>query len=150
MTGWFVSEDRVAVEGLDCRCPGGPHPDGDTVWLRAELGPEGGYAVLRAIRAAATTEFLPENLGRAYAEHGIVDWTFLNDSGEVVPCTPENIGRLSWSVIYPVAERGDVLYAEELLAPLRDRPSKSSPAGRTVRSTSATRRSTSPRRKPSK
>jgi hypothetical protein len=148
--GWFVSEERVPVEGLACRCPGTPHPDGDTVWLRAELGPEGGYAVLRAIRAAVTTEFLPEHLGRAYAEHGIVDWTFLDDDGELVPVTPENVARLSWPVVYPVAERGDVLYAEELLAPLVARPSKSSRNGHTARSTSATRGTTSTRRKPSK
>ncbi len=146
--GWFVSDERVPVE-VDCRCSGGPHTQ-DTIWLRAELGPEGGYAVLRAIRASATTENLPEHLGRAYAEHGIVNWTFLDDDGEPVPCTKENISRLSWAVIYPVAERGDTLYAEELLAPLRDRPLKSSPSGRTARSTSATKRTTSPRRKPSR
>jgi hypothetical protein len=150
LMGWFVSEDRVAIEGLACRCSGTPHPDGDTVWLRAELGPEGGYAVLRAIRASDTTEQLPEHLGRAYAEHGIVDWTFLDDDGEPVECSKENIARLSWAVIYPVAERGDVLYAEELLAPLTGRPSKSSQSGRTAPSTSARKARTSTRPKPSK
>lgn len=134
--GWFVSTEREAVEGLECRCPGTPHPDGDTVWLRAELGPEGGYAVLRALHAAGGTDFLQEKLGRAYAEHGIVDWTFLDADGEPVPCTPENIALLSWPVLYPVAERGDVLYAQEFLAPLVARQPPSSPNGRTARSTS--------------
>lgn len=151
MTGWFVSDEREPVE-VECRCPGKPH-DVDTVWLRAELGPEGGYAVLRAIRASAAagdSTLLEELLGREYCKHGIVDWTFLDADGEPVPCTPENIARLSWPVARPVAERGDVLYQEELLAPLVVRPSKSSATGRTAPSTSAPRRATSTRRKPSK
>ena len=151
--GWFVSDEKVAVEGLACRCPGEPHPNGDTVWLRAELGPEGGYAVLRAIRSAAQekdVELLEEYLGREYCKHGIVDWSFVDDDGEPVPCTPENIARLSWPVARPVAERGDVLYAEELMAPLVARQSTSSQNGHTAPSTSATRRTTSTRRKPSK
>jgi hypothetical protein len=151
VTGWFVSDEKVPVE-VGCLCPGTPH-DKDTISLRAELGPEGGYAVLRAIRAAAAqgdTEYLAEFLGRAYAEHGIVEWTFLDEDGEPVPCTTENIRALKWGVLYPVAERGDVLYAEELMAPLRVQASASSPNGRTARSTSATKRTTSTHRKPSK
>ena len=146
--GWFVSDERVAVEGLPCLCPGEAHPDGDTVWLRSELAPEGGYAVLRAIRAAQEDpEELPQYLGRAYATHGIVDWTFVDDDGEPVPCTPDTIARLSWAAVYPIAERGDSLYAEALLAPLAARLSGSSRNGRTAPSTSRRRASTSTRRK---
>src|SRR4051812_46774706 len=48
LMGWFVSEDRVPVELEGCRCPGSPH-DHDTVWLRAELGPEAGFAAVAAV-----------------------------------------------------------------------------------------------------
>ncbi len=147
--GWFVSDERVPVELAECRCPDTPH-DHDTVWLRAELGPDGGYAVLRAIRAHGGSDELTEALGRAYAEHGIIDWTFLDDDGEPVPVTKQNIRQLSWAAVYPVAERGDTLYAEELLAPLRDRLPKSSPSGRTGRSTSPKKSSTSTRPKRSR
>jgi hypothetical protein len=146
--GWFVSDEREAVEGLTCLCTGQVHPDGDTVWLRKELEPEGGYAVLRAIREAqADPEELPQFLGRAYAKHGIVDWTFVDEDGPV-PCTAENIARLSWAAVYPIAERGDGLYAETLLAPLRDRLSKPSRNGHIARSTSRKRATTSTRPKP--
>ena len=144
--GWFVSDERVAVEMGECRCPGTPH-DHDTVYLRSELGPEGGYAALRAIRAAQTDDdVLPEMLGRAYARFGIVDWTF-EDADGPVPCTAANIERLSWDVIYPIAERGDELYAQSLLRPLVARASASSRNGHTAPSTSATRKRTSTRRK---
>ena len=147
--GWFVSDERVPVELAECRCPETPH-DHDTVWLRAELGLEGGYAALRAIRVAAVdSEALAEELGRTYARWGIVDWTFMDDDGPI-ECTPENIARLSWDVIYPIAERGDELYGAALLRPLLARASKSSQRGQTAASTSRKRRSTSTRRKPSK
>jgi hypothetical protein len=148
--GWFVSDERVAVDLAECRCAGTPH-DHDTVWLRSELGPDGGYAVMRAMRNGGTdNEELPELLGRAYARHGIVDWTFLDDEGEKVPVTPDTIERLSWAVIYPIAERGDGLYAESLLAPFVARQSASSSNGHTAPSTSARKRSTSTRRRPSR
>lgn len=144
--GWFVNDDRVAVEGLGCRCPGTPHPDGDTVWLRAELGPEGGFAALSVIRAVGgDADLLAEKIGRVYAEHGIVDWTFLDDDGEPVPCTPEMVARLSWDVLYPVAEKGDEIYSEGILRPLVAKASRSSRNGHTAPSTSRKRTSSSKR-----
>lgn len=148
--GWFVSDERIPVEMEGCRCHGSPH-DHDTVYLRAELDPAGGFAAMAAINAAQVNpDVLQERIGRAYAEHGIVDWTFLDDDGEPVPVTKENIRRLSWDVIYPIADKGDDIYAEALLRPLVARRLKSSPNGRTARSTSATRKRSTVRRKPSK
>jgi hypothetical protein len=147
--GWFVSDERIPVDGLACRCSGGPHPDGDTVYLRAELGPDGGFAAMRAIRGAqADPDGLQEQIGRIYAEHGIVDWTFLDDDGDPIPVTPENIRRLTWDVIYPIAEKGDDIYAEALLRPLVAGRLNSSPNGRTAQSTSRKQRPSSTRRKP--
>lgn len=140
--GWFVNDDRVAVEGLACRCPGEPHPDGDTVWLRSELTPEGGFAALAAMRAAGTdTNELERLIGRVYAEYGIVEWTFLDEDGEPVPCTREMIAALNWDAIYPIAEKGDNIYSEGILRPLVARVSRSSRNGHTAPSTSPKRRS---------
>lgn len=148
--GWFISEDRVPVELEECRCPNTPH-DHDTVWLRAQLGPEGGYAVLRAMRLAEAGQIVSEEeLGRAYARFGIVDWTFVDDNGLPVPCNDDNIRRLTWEVIYPVAQKGDDLYSEELIRPLVQRASKSFQRGQTGQRTSPSKRSTSTRRKRSR
>lgn len=135
--GWLVSEERVPVEGLGCLCPGTPHPEGDTVWLRAELGPDGGFAAMRVINEAQVDpSVLQEKIGRIYAEHGIVDWTFLGDDGEPLEVSLENIRLLKWDVIYPIAQKGDDIYAEALLRPLVESRSKSSRNGHTARSTS--------------
>ena len=143
--GWFVTDEREAVEGLACLCPGQVHPDGDTVWLRKELPPEGGFAALAALREADGGD-LEERLGRAYAKHGIVDWTFVEEDGSPVPCTPELIAALSWDVIYPIAQKGDELYSEGILRPLVARVSKSSRNGRTAPSTSRSRKPSSARK----
>lgn len=156
--GWFVSDEREAVELGECRCAGTPH-DHDTVWLRAELGPDAGFAANVAVdrllsdaRASGRTEIanaeFKEPLGRIYAQYGIADWTFLDDDGEPVPVTQENIARLSWAVVFPIAERGDVLYGPALLAPLVAQASKSSRNGAT--STSAPTKSSAARPKRSR
>jgi hypothetical protein len=134
--GWFVSDDRVPVV-LGCLCPGTPH-DHDTVNLRAELGPAAGFAAVAAIQVVQKGESnIEEQLGRIYAEHGILDWTFVDEDGNPVEPSLENIRRLTWDAIYPIAAKGDDLYAESLLRPLLARLSASSPNGRTARSTSA-------------
>jgi hypothetical protein len=155
--GWFVSEDRVPVELEGCRCPGSPH-DHDTVWLRAELGPEAGFAAVAAVdrivaearASGGVIADFAEPLGRIYARYGIVEWTFLDDDGEAVPVTPENIGRLKWEAVYLISDKGDSLYGETLLRPLVDRLSKSSRSGRTAKSTSQRRASSSVRPKQSR
>jgi hypothetical protein len=136
--GWFVTDERVPLEGLECRCAGTPHPDGDTVWLRSELPPDGGFAALRLIGGDPDT--LSEKIGRVYLQYGVVDWTFLDDDGKPVPCTPETIARLSWDAAFPIAEKADDVYQESLLRPLVVKASRSSRNGHTAASTSRSSR----------
>src|SRR5688500_10483831 len=148
MTGWLIETEQVPVEGLECRCPGAPHPDGDTVWLRPELTPAGALAAASAMMTYNNSDALPENLGRVYLEHGVVGWTFLQDeAGTPLPATAENIRRLKWEAVYHIADKASTLYSEAILRPLVSGLSKSSRNGRTNGLTSATSRPSSRRRK---
>ena len=92
-------------------------------------------------------EVMSKGLGWAYVTNGIVDWTF-EDNGVKVPCTPLNIRRLKWDVVYPIANKASDLYSEDLFRPLVARASKSSRNGQTHDSTLATTGRSSRRPKP--
>jgi hypothetical protein len=144
--GWFVSEERVPVEGVACQCDGTPHPHGDTIWLRAELTPEGAYAA--AVASAGEGETMEQVLGWTYLVHGIVDWTFLDERGKPIPCTKENIRRLDWTAVYPVAQKASQLgYSEALVRPLVASVSRSSRNGQTDVLTSVAKGSSRPRQR---
>lgn len=146
--GIFTSTDEVAVELEGCPCEGTPH-DHDTVWLRSELSPDGGIAASHVIDAGAPdVATMTGAVGRAFIQHGITRWTFVDGKGEPIPPTSWNIARLDWDIARPVAEKANDLYAEKLLRPLVARLNKSSRNGRTVRSTSPRRKSSSTRPKP--
>ena len=135
---WFANEARVAVDLGECRCPGTPHDGGDTVWLRQELGVDGGFAIIGIIATPDDTPLI-ERLGRAYLRHGIVDWTLCDSGGAKVPCTPENIDRLAWSgPLLAIANKASDLYGEAVLGPLAQTASESSPSGQSDASTSQT------------
>lgn len=142
--GWFISEDRVPVEGIACLCPDTPHPDGDTVWLRKELTPDG------ALEAVGTfgEEDQEKKLAMAFLLNGLVDWTFLDEGGAKVPCTRENIRRLKWEVLWPIAQKAsDLGYTDSLMRPLVPKASRSSRNGRMAASTSVPTSSGRSRRK---
>lgn len=142
-----------------CPCAGTPHPDGDIVYLHAELSAAGGMAVQGFISEPDPIR-LQELLARVWLGHGVAAWTFLDDDGKPIPLTPENVvralpyakgGRL-------VADKADALYAEAVLAPLLERVAEleklqaSSPPGLTPASpseTSAETTSPTKRRSPS-
>ena len=142
-----------AGQGVDvnvgaCRCPGGlptPHPDGDTVTLVPELSVPMGIAMARHM--GGSDETLPAmyaTLAEGYLQPapagGIMDWTFLDTTGEPEPITPEAIARLiPWAQGgLEVAEEADRLYGSTLMAPFQRRMEKLSPAGPTDDSTSPT------------
>lgn len=140
--GIFASTDEVAVDLEGCPCEGTPH-DHDTVWLRAELTPDGGIAATHLLDSGTIdAPTLIGAVGKTFLVHGVTRWTFVDEKGEPVPVTPWNVAHLDWEITRPLAEKADDLYAEKLLAPLRARRSQSSANGRTARSTSP-RRSTS-------
>lgn len=140
--GIFASVEEVPVELERCHCDGAPH-DHDTVWLRAELSPDGGIAAMHVVESGAPDSAVMEGLvGRVFLQHGITRWSFVNADGQPIPCNPWSISRLDWEIAKPIAEKANDLYAEKLLAPLLARLKKSSRSGRTADSTSP-RRNTS-------
>lgn len=96
---------------------------------------------------------LQVHLSRAWVEWGILAWSFVSEGGVPVPVSPGSDGwGATIDVLLPfgrggfeVAERADALYAEDVLRPLMARQSMRSQGGRTVGSTSPTRRSGSKR-----
>lgn len=149
--GWFADEDDVPVE-LDCRCPNTPH-EKDTVWLRPQLGVEGGMAADVLWREGATSVgAMVGKLAQAYLQFGITRWTFTDDAGQPVPCDPLTIARFTknWTAAREVAEVADTLYSESILTPLLGRALTSLRPGQTARSTSASRTTTTNRPRRSK
>lgn len=146
--GIFASVEEIPVDLEGCLCENTPH-DHDTVWLWAELTPDGGLAAQAVVnRGAPDTAVLEGLIGRIWLQHGISRWTFVDGKGNDIPPNPWNIAHLDWEVARPVAEKANDLYAEKFLRPLVARMSGSSRNGRTGRSTSAKPTSSRKRRTP--
>lgn len=140
--------DNVPVPLGYCPCEGEPHPDGDIVYLRPKLTMAGGMAAQGAIlqsvvevegKAVLDQLRLAELLAVVWIRHGVVEWTFQDDEGEPIPCTPGNVelalpydagGRI-------VADTADDLYNKAILAPLQDQSTKRSGRGPTPSSRTA-------------
>lgn len=148
----------VTLHG-DCRCPGSPHPTGDTVTLRPDLSTPMGVEAWAAIRGASSPADIEGRLAEVWLRRGIADWTFCDEKGAMVPITPANIERLLpfSDGGFEVANAADALYADQFFRPLVARQSTSSPPTSTEDSTSAsppsgdtppTPSSPSPRRAP--
>jgi hypothetical protein len=139
--------DDVPVELGACYCPGAPHADGDVVYLAPALSMAGGMAAQAAISEGFTdTLKLQELLATIWCRYGVTGWNLLDEDGQPIPVNADNIGR---ALPYGkggrlVAEKADDLYAEDILAPLVQRLSNTSPTGRTNGSTSRTRKRTAP------
>lgn len=136
-----------------CTCPGTPHEDGDKVYLRPKLGMARALAVIRtaAFDDVAVAEM---QLAIGYARFGIVDWNLSNGDGKRMPVDGDHLSKFAEedprAVI--VALKGDDMYADEVLAPLRTMAANSSRTTQTTDETSATNGtpSSTSRRKPSK
>ena len=148
----LASTEPIVVDIGPCECAGQPH-ETDLVYLAPALSMSGGMAAQGAIHASGgDTLRLQELLADIWVRHGVVGWNLLDDKGQPIPLTPDNIAR---ALPYGkggrlVAERADDLYAEDILAPLVHRLQALSQPGRTPsgrRATSA--RKTSTRRQPS-
>jgi hypothetical protein len=119
----FDQRPPVPVSIGPCDCPGTPHGDGDFVYLAPVLSAPGGMAAQAAINEGISDSIrLQELLWRVYRDHGIVSWNLLDEGGEPVPVTPENVeaalpygkgGRV-------VADAADGLYSEDMLVPFLD------------------------------
>lgn len=91
------STPLIPVPVGDCRCPGTPHEDGDTVFLYPKLGMEGGIAVQTAVFINDNASERVQAAYVALVDHGIADWTFTNGDGSKIPINPATIrGSLPW------------------------------------------------------
>lgn len=123
-----------------CRCPGTPHEDGDVVYLFAELGMEGGLAIMAAVDLADGNEASLAAIYRVMVERGVADWTFVDDKGERIDINPITIrGALPWMKGGSEVARAAIQQYAGILAPLvqpaqtarRTPKPKSSPRGQT-------------------
>lgn len=107
-----------------CPCEGKPHPDGDVVYLRPDLEPLQGVRAKSVVagwiegRADAVT--VNVELAALWLDIGIAEWTFLDDDGEPIPVTSENIAL---ALPYArggrqVADAADDLYTPMVIDPL--------------------------------
>lgn len=119
----FDQRPPVPVSIGPCDCPGTPHGDGDFVYLAPVLSAPGGMAAQAAINEGMSDPIrLQEMLWRVYRDHGVVSWNLIDNDGDPVPITPENLelalpygkgGRV-------VADKADSLYSEDILVPFLD------------------------------
>jgi hypothetical protein len=129
----LASAEPVVVDIGPCECEGKPH-ERDQVFLAPVLTMSGGMAAQGAIgKSEGDPVILQELLADIWVRHGVTGWNLLDDKGQPIPLTPENVsaalpygkgGRL-------VSERADELYAEDILAPLVQRLERLSPRGST-------------------
>lgn len=148
----------------NCKCDGNPHPAGDFAYLKPvadlELGLAAQQVVSNALDATHQNgssltpeqafEMIQIKLGVSYAIHGMAAWDLLDEHGKPVPINAATVQAIKWTEIEPVADKAASLYAEEVLVPLVARLSRSSRTGQTDGSTSAIRRTSTKRQKPSK
>lgn len=134
---------KVAVP-VPCQCPGTPHPDGDTVYLRSKLGLGAGIELQRLVVEANQNRdnaaALSGKLAEAYVRLGVCGWTFVNEHAKSIPVTTEAIESLllsDFSRGAEVADKADELYMVTVLAPLVRRAATSLPTTPTDASTSA-------------
>jgi hypothetical protein len=119
----LTASEPVVVELGPCECEGQPH-ETDFVQLAPALSMSGGMAAQGAIaKSGGDTVALQELLADLWVRHGVIGWNILDDKGQPIPLTHENIAR---ALPYGkggrlVAERADDLYAEDILAPLVQR-----------------------------
>lgn len=135
--------DRVMVGA--CRCPGAPHAE-DWVELHPNVPMLVGSSVMSAVRASGDDESrIVALMARAYVLYGPKAWSFVDEDGDAVRVDPtqpdwlDTIDRLlPWEAGgKAVADAGDVLYTNRVLAPLEQSPSTSSLRGPMDEQTSA-------------
>jgi hypothetical protein len=119
---------------ITCPCPGSPHAQ-DTVTLRDRLTFAGGVAVQQRIRDSLRDRPSEADtigaLMEGYVLHGIAAWTIVNEAGKPLTVTPGTIGSVFLDAFnqntMKIAEKADELYEGQVVAPLVQEVSNSSP-----------------------
>lgn len=144
-----MDTERLTVTFRDCGCPGSPHPEGDTVTMRPALGFAAGAEALRKIiEADGDVNRIAELVGPVYIREGVIGWNMEDERGPVPLDTDLLLN--DYTLAYPIAERGDDLYSQAVLAPLLTRMSVPSANGQNGTSIRQTRRSSARARSPRK
>lgn len=134
------------------------HPDGDTVSLREKLDFTGVQTLRYAVRVLKTTDDRASTaqtlavMSEHYIMAGFDAWTVVDAKNKPLPPTPDEIrDRLLGNIdaALAVSDVADDLYLEVML-PLLNPASTSSPPTPTAESTSPTTASSEKRPKPSK
>jgi hypothetical protein len=138
-----MTDELVPVSLGACLCPGTPHADGDSVYLRPKLGlHDGVYAqrkIISAMEGKADSDEVIATLMDVYCRKGVVAWTLVDEAGKSLEVTPEAIEAAllsDFSIGHLVAEMADSLYSPALIDPLRIPVVKSLPPMPTNGSTS--------------
>jgi len=155
-----MSENLVPVCVGACHCPGTPHPDGDFVYLRPKLGLREGIILQEPVAdwlnvPAADRpgqEYMRAELSERYLILGIAEWNLTDEDGAIVvnPLSIREHLLNDFDRAEPAAEKGDELYSDVALGPLRKLVAMSSKATSNNGSTSPTSITSRKRRKPSK
>lgn len=143
--------DHVPVPLGFCPCAGEPHPDGDVVYLYPELPVPAGIKAraffVDGMLGEADNVTVQQRIAELWLSMCVESWTFLDDDGNPIPVTSENVVR---ALPYgkggrEVADKADDLYVESVTAPLAralaelsqpgPTPSGPSPTSRTKAST---------------
>lgn len=155
-----MSESALVTVGIGaCRCPGTPHPDGDSVSMDAELGQAAGIAAA-AIAASDEEMSGAQRYGliiEQAVQMSVRTWTLEHTNGsgrnERIPVTPETVReQLPWDKGgAEVAIEAMKLYGGSLGLPFGGRksaPSSSStPTGPTESPSTSPRSSTKRKRR---
>lgn len=133
---------EVRVREGDCPCPGAPH-EFEVVYLEPDITLPMGAAAVFAIKLSTEqnpgdNDAMMAAIASAYLPLGIRSWTFVDEDGNPVRRTRENLEELiPWHKGgMEVTEQADSLYAEKLMTPLVRRFSPSARSGRTGKRTS--------------
>ncbi len=142
--------ESVRVPLGPCTCPGTPHEQ-DEVHLRPKLGMARALAIIRTlpVNDLAVTEM---QLALGYARFGIESWNLSNGTGLPMEVDGEHLTRFAEEDprAIVVAMRGDELYADEVMAPLRSlgaASSQTSPETDETLATTGTKSSTTRRKR---
>lgn len=137
-----MSDSLVPVAVGACRCPGTPHPDGDSVFLSPTIGFRGGLVAEAKVVAIANgsndADEVKAALLETYVLYGVKAWNLVNEAGPI-PVTPETIESeilSDYTRALPVGEAADDLYSAAVIDPLVARQSKLLRSMPTDRSTS--------------
>jgi hypothetical protein len=88
--------DLRTVKVGPCRCPGTPHPDGDTVSLDTQLSTPAGIAAQAALMEGSSWEERYAGMVMGLMRFSVRDWTLRDENG-AIPITAANVDQhLPW------------------------------------------------------